>query len=115
PKQILTKYEQLMRGHINCPIPLEFRKVKCLNCSEETDPRLANPKCHLEKRLIHIKPLKAEHGEPIGKFHTGLLVEKFDHSLKRWTVRVATKGLTSNLELEDVKWSCCDKKLNSEG
>ncbi|PKY63505.1 hypothetical protein RhiirA4_492689, partial [Rhizophagus irregularis] len=53
PERILAKYESLIEGHLENPVCLNLRKVKCSKCSEETDPRLASPKCHTEIELIH--------------------------------------------------------------
>ncbi|CAG8594710.1 7997_t:CDS:2, partial [Paraglomus brasilianum] len=106
PERILAKYRLLMEGHTNHPIVLEFKKVKCLNCSEETDPRLASPKCHLKIIKIH-KPWKNYHSKEIGQFHSTELVKEWDHSIGAWTVRVITIGIVNP---QTYEYECCGRK-----
>ncbi|CAG8594688.1 7996_t:CDS:2 [Paraglomus brasilianum] len=122
PHRIFTKYRSLMEGHSDHPIVLEFKKIKCLNCSEETDPRLASPKCHLKEKLIHPKLLEAFHRDRVGNFHPdqpvdSKIVEEWDHGVGAWTLRVVTIGLVNLKEykLENGKWKCCNRKLGEDG
>ncbi|CAI2167283.1 18524_t:CDS:2 [Funneliformis geosporum] len=65
PERILAKYESLMEGHVNRPIALKIRKVKCSKCPEETDPRLASPNCHLESESFHPNSESVHQGKVI--------------------------------------------------
>ena len=42
-----------MERHLEHLILLKLKKVKCSKCSEETDPRFANPKCHEIESVQH--------------------------------------------------------------
>ncbi|RHZ64623.1 hypothetical protein Glove_321g39 [Diversispora epigaea] len=61
PERILAVYASLMKEHLEHPIPLTFQKFKCKKCPEDTDPRLADAKCHLEGEFIHSEKEKMIH------------------------------------------------------
>ncbi|CAG8630686.1 11179_t:CDS:2 [Ambispora gerdemannii] len=125
PKQILAKYEALMKEHNKYPIPFIFKRVKCLKCPEETDPRIAVPKCHKEAELIHgnkkdvhlgkiiqkhTKDLAYYHPDSTESYHPsskewvhtgkpcgGETKQVMDNSAGAWTLRVVTIGNQTTL------------------
>ncbi|CAG8545747.1 4387_t:CDS:2 [Funneliformis mosseae] len=122
PERILAKYESLMEGHVDRPILLKIRKVKCLKCPEETDPRLASPKCHLDLESFHPNTERIHQGNVID-IHPAQLFHKhsdlyvgastrqvFDDSPQAWTVRVVTFGGINPDRPEFVPgyWKCCN-------
>ncbi|CAG8527021.1 2982_t:CDS:2, partial [Funneliformis caledonium] len=110
PDRIVARYESLMKGHIERPIFLEIRRVKCLKCSEETDLRFASPKCHLDSESFHpdtelvhqgnvIDIHPASHFQKHSDLYVGAITRKVsDHSPEAWTTRVFTFG---ELNLKD--------------
>ncbi|CAG8788509.1 34932_t:CDS:2, partial [Racocetra persica] len=75
-----AKYNLLMNEHPMHPIKINFKKVKCLNCPEETDPRLAIPECHLEAESfhpetveIHLYKIIRVHSNNLDEYHPGPL------------------------------------------
>ncbi|RIB01663.1 hypothetical protein C2G38_2230120 [Gigaspora rosea] len=69
-----------MKEHPVHPINIKFKKVKCLNCPEETDPRLAIPECHLEAESFHPKTTNTHlyktirvHLNNLDEYHPGFL------------------------------------------
>ncbi|POG80572.1 hypothetical protein GLOIN_2v1513485, partial [Rhizophagus irregularis DAOM 181602=DAOM 197198] len=130
PELILAKYESLMKGHLECPICLNLKKVKCSKCCEETDPRLAFPKCHLETESFHPNTENVHNGNVIDNHpfsysykHSDRYVEArtrydFDHSPPAWVVRVATIGIVNPHcpAIENGYWNCChNNDANSRG
>ncbi|CAG8488976.1 9661_t:CDS:2 [Racocetra fulgida] len=92
PDRILTKYNTLIKEHPTHPIKINFRKVKCLNCPEETDPRLAISECHLEAESFHPVTINTHlyktilaHSNILDEYHPGYLItyhpgsQKFMH------------------------------------
>ncbi|CAG8542457.1 6437_t:CDS:2 [Ambispora gerdemannii] len=145
PERILAKYESIMKEHLEHPISLSFKRVKCLRCPEETDPRLAVPNCHMETERIHGNKKYIHNGEIIPK-HTGNLalyhpdsMEQYhpnsvelvhtgqpyggetkkvmDNSAGAWTLRIVTIGLVNPTETEinAMRWDCCEKNIRSSG
>ncbi|CAI2165842.1 18523_t:CDS:2 [Funneliformis geosporum] len=121
PERILAKYESLMEGHVERPIALKIRKVKCLKCPEETDPRLASPNCHLDSEFFHPNTESVHQGNvidihPASDFykHSDSYVgattrNVFDNSPQAWTVRAVTFGRINPDRPEFVPgyWNCC--------
>lgn len=130
PERILVKYELLMEGHLEHPICLNLRKVKCSKCSEETDPRLAFPKCHTEVESFHPDTEDVHRGNvieihPSSNYHKhsdhyveATTRQEFDDSPQAWTVRVVTVGIINPTRPAFVSgyWKCCgNNNVNSSG
>ncbi|GBB97380.1 hypothetical protein RclHR1_02980019 [Rhizophagus clarus] len=130
PERILAQYESLMDGHLEHPIHLNLRVIKCSKCFEETDPRLAIPECHLETEsfhpnteAIHCGNVVNIHPSPHYHRHSDHYVEattkrEFDDSPQAWTVRVVTFGIVNPTRPTVVPgyWKCCyNKSANSLG
>ncbi|RHZ61907.1 hypothetical protein Glove_345g57 [Diversispora epigaea] len=130
PERILAKYESLMKGHLENPIRINLRKVKCSKCPEETDPRLAFPKCHSEMEYFHPNMERVHQGNfidihPSSEFHkhSDTYVEAkekqvFDDSPQAWTVRVFSFGGVNPTrpKLEFGYWKCCNNRdVNTRG
>jgi len=130
PERILAKYESLMNGHLERPIRLSLKKVKCSKCPEETDPRLASSKCHLETESFHPDTECIHRGHVIEIHpshcydkHTSHYVaattrQEFDDSPQAWTVRVVTIGIVNPTRPDMVPgyWNCCHQgDANSRG
>ncbi|CAB4415871.1 unnamed protein product [Rhizophagus irregularis] len=130
PERILAKYESLIEGHLENPVCLNLRKVKCSKCSEETDPRLASPKCHTEIELIHPATEDVHRGNVIKihpssnyRKHSDYYVEattrqEFDDSSQAWTVRTFSFGGVNPTRSVFVPgyWKCCgNNDANSSG
>ncbi|CAG8749407.1 1580_t:CDS:2, partial [Racocetra fulgida] len=120
PDRILAKYKILMEEHSKHPICLNFKIIKCLRCPKETDPRLADPKCHLEVdsvhsemkqiyigKIIYIYPnsLYKYHSDQLVAYHAGSLVfghpgkpidSRIDNSPGEWAARILTLGDITN-------------------
>ncbi|CAG8743331.1 15601_t:CDS:2, partial [Racocetra persica] len=80
PGRILAKYNLLMNEHSMHLIKINFKKVKCLNCPKETDPRLAISECHLEAESFHPETVKIHlykiihvYSNNLDEYHPGLL------------------------------------------
>ncbi|CAG8520976.1 5308_t:CDS:2 [Ambispora gerdemannii] len=145
PKRILAKYESLMKEHLEHPIPLIFKRVKCLRCPEETDPRLAVPKCHMEVEWIHDNKKGAHLGKNIqehtkdlvryhpdlteqyhpsttewvhtGKPYGGETKQVLDNSPGAWILRTVTMWKVNITwpEIIPMHWDCCDKDIRAPG
>ncbi|GBB97378.1 hypothetical protein RclHR1_02980017 [Rhizophagus clarus] len=130
PERILARYESLMEGHLEHPICLNLRKVKCFKCSEETDPRLASPECHPEMESFHPDVEGVHRGNVIdihlsshynkhpARYVAATTRQKFDDSPQAWTVRVVSFGIVNPTRPEFVSgyWECCDNHdANSSG
>ncbi|CAG8789672.1 9012_t:CDS:2 [Cetraspora pellucida] len=137
PGRILSKYNTLIKEHPEHPIKVNFRKVKCLNCPEETDPRIAVPECHLdtesfhpEKINSHIYKIISVHPNTLDEYHPGKLTpyhpdsRDFIHtgnpvdSQINWNpieclIRAVTFGAVN--PMISGYWDCCGKQLNSFG
>ncbi|CAG8632312.1 18425_t:CDS:2 [Dentiscutata erythropus] len=135
PDRILAKYNALMKEHPANPIKINFRKVKCSNCPEETDPRLAIPECHLEAESFHSETTKT-HLHNIIRAHPNILEEYHPDSLKTYhpgsnmfvhtdtpidsqvnfvqcVIRFTTLGIIN--PMTPGYWKCCEKDLSSRG
>ncbi|RIB15034.1 hypothetical protein C2G38_2039681 [Gigaspora rosea] len=137
PDRILAKYKVLMREHLKYPIKVNFNKVKCLKCPEETDPRLAIPECHLEAESFHpdtteihlyktirehLNNLEEYHPDSIQNYHPGSHMfvhtgvpndSKIDDRPFECFVRGVTFGAIN--PMIPGYWDCCGKELNSSG
>ncbi|CAG8756765.1 5425_t:CDS:2, partial [Racocetra fulgida] len=71
PERILAKYEELMAGHEDHPLGLVFKGAQCSKCPENSDPRLADPKCHSRSKMIHTEKVKKIHLDEVVKKHVG--------------------------------------------
>jgi hypothetical protein len=90
PGRILAKYESLMKRHLEHPIRLELRKVKCSKCSEETDPRFATSKCH-EIESFHPSAERV-HGGNVIDIHPSPLYYKHPYGYVEATWRTESTG-----------------------
>ncbi|CAG8506252.1 7558_t:CDS:2 [Funneliformis mosseae] len=120
---VYRRYESLMKGHVERPILLEIRRVKCLKCPEETDPRFASPKCHLDSESFHpdtelvhqgnvIDIHPASHFQKHSDLYVGATTRKVsDHSPEAWTTRVFTFGGIKPKRSKHIPgyWKCCNK------
>ncbi|CAG8537100.1 1109_t:CDS:2 [Dentiscutata heterogama] len=137
PDQILAKYNALMKEHPANPIKINYRKVKCLNCPEETDPRLAIPECHLEAESFHPETinihlyktihahsnnleeyhpgsLKTYHPGSYMFVHTGVPIDsQIDLNPAQCFIRAITFGIIN--PMIPGYWKCCGKKQSSPG
>ncbi|RIB15249.1 hypothetical protein C2G38_2192883 [Gigaspora rosea] len=126
-----------MKEHFMHPIEINFRKVKCLNCSEETDPRLAIPECHLEAESFHPETYKTHiynliltHPNNLERYHTDSLEtyhpgsytyihpgrpidSQIDLNFAQCFIRAITFGGIN--PMTPGYWSCCRKDLSSNG
>ncbi|CAG8522121.1 15208_t:CDS:2 [Acaulospora morrowiae] len=120
-ERIRKRYESLMENHIEHPICLNLKSVKCSKCSEKTDPRIAGNKCHSEVELIHPN-IKSTHVGDVELIHSGCTQyyhrshyvaattkHVMDHNVIPWVVRIGTLGMANPTKLEFVNgyWSCC--------
>ncbi|RIA97790.1 hypothetical protein C1645_813666 [Glomus cerebriforme] len=130
PDRILAKYESLMKYHLNYPIHLSLKIVKCSKCSEENDRRLASSMCHSgtesfhpETECVHVGNVIDIHPSSHFKKHSSHYVDArtqqvFDHSPQAWTVRVFSVGIVNPTCPEFVHgyWNCCGNgDVNSSG
>ncbi|CAG8499668.1 42616_t:CDS:2 [Gigaspora margarita] len=137
PNLILAKYNVLMKEHFIHPIKINFRKVKCLNCPEETDPRLAIQECHLEAESFHPETYKTHiyklicaHPNNLERYHTDSLKtyhlgsytfihtgrpidSQTDLNFAQCLIRAITFGSIN--PMISGYWDCCRKDLSSRG
>ncbi|CAG8770431.1 14982_t:CDS:2, partial [Cetraspora pellucida] len=71
PERILAKYKELMAGHEDHPLGLVYKDAQCRKCPENSDPRLADPKCHSRPKMIHTEKIKKIHLDGVVKKHVG--------------------------------------------
>lgn len=109
-----AQVRETIRGYLRMmgpPVQVVFKTSKCIDCSEEGDPRLLSKYCHMEPHQVHPGVVECHHPGKIQSYHPS------EHHVLEHGGRLKKSWFSNFLcgTLRKPRYSCCGRREGKAG